>query len=80
MSLGNQMECLIRAQKAYEKAHREAEKALENYQKADADLHLSRAEVIIMLILFYPINQWLFNYPVTMSKKRQVLWKKIGRG
>lgn len=40
------MESLYRAQKAYEKAHKEAEKALENYQKADADFNLSRAEVI----------------------------------
>lgn len=45
IGLSNQVESLLRSQKAYEKAHREAEKALENYQKADADLHLSRAEV-----------------------------------
>ncbi|XP_017789488.1 PREDICTED: LOW QUALITY PROTEIN: formin-binding protein 1-like [Habropoda laboriosa] len=36
---------LERARKAYEKAFREAERAVENYQRADADLHLSRAEV-----------------------------------
>lgn len=40
----------MRAQKAYEKAHKEAEKALENYQKADLDLHLSRAEVSDVIV------------------------------
>lgn len=29
----------------YEKAFKESEKAQDNYQKADADLNLSRAEV-----------------------------------
>jgi hypothetical protein len=36
---------LERAKKAYEKAWREAEKAHDLFQKADADLNLSRAEV-----------------------------------
>ncbi|CAK9821843.1 Formin-binding protein 1-like [Anthophora retusa] len=36
---------LERARKAYEKAFREAERAVEHYQRAEADLHLSRAEV-----------------------------------
>lgn len=36
---------LDRAKKNYEKAYRDSEKALENYQRADADLNLSRAEV-----------------------------------
>ncbi|XP_013783960.1 formin-binding protein 1 homolog isoform X4 [Limulus polyphemus] len=36
---------LDKAKKAYEKAFREAEKAQENFSKADADLNLSRAEV-----------------------------------
>lgn len=40
------MEALSKSLKAYEKAHKEAEKALENYHKADADIYLSRAEVI----------------------------------
>lgn len=34
-----------RAQKNYEKAFRDAEKAVDNFQKADADLNLSRADV-----------------------------------
>lgn len=36
---------LDRAKRAYEKAYRDSEKALDNYQRADADLNLSRAEV-----------------------------------
>ncbi|XP_058804783.1 formin-binding protein 1-like isoform X2 [Phymastichus coffea] len=44
-SLATQIGNLERARKAYEKAFREAERATENYQKADADLDLSRAEV-----------------------------------
>ncbi|XP_043274862.1 formin-binding protein 1-like isoform X4 [Venturia canescens] len=44
-NLASQIGNLERARKAYEKAFREAEKALENYQRADADLNLSRAEV-----------------------------------
>ena len=44
-SLAAQIGNLERARKAYEKAFREAERALENYQRADADFNLSRAEV-----------------------------------
>ncbi|XP_043476982.1 formin-binding protein 1-like isoform X1 [Leptopilina heterotoma] len=44
-SLAGQIGNLERARKAYEKAFREAERALENYQRADADFNLSRAEV-----------------------------------
>ncbi|XP_015512275.1 formin-binding protein 1-like isoform X1 [Neodiprion pinetum] len=44
-SLAGQIGNLERARKAYEKAFREAERALDNYQRADADLNLSRAEV-----------------------------------
>lgn len=44
-NLNNQITSLDRAKKGYEKAFKEAEKALENYQRADADLNLSRAEV-----------------------------------
>lgn len=44
-TLAGQIGNLERARKAYEKAFREAERATENYQKADADLDLSRAEV-----------------------------------
>lgn len=51
MNLTNQLEALIKSQKAYEKAHKEAEKALENYHKADADIYLSRAEVINLLLI-----------------------------
>lgn len=36
---------LEKTKRAYEKAYKEAEKAQENYQKADADLTLSRVEV-----------------------------------
>lgn len=35
----------FQTKRSYEKAYKEAEKAVENYQKADADLNLSRAEV-----------------------------------
>lgn len=38
-------QALDRSKKLYEKAHRESEKALDNYRKADADINLSRAEV-----------------------------------
>ncbi|XP_019874134.2 formin-binding protein 1-like isoform X2 [Aethina tumida] len=44
-SLQLQIEYLHRAKKAYDKAFRESEKALDSFQKADADLNLSRAEV-----------------------------------
>lgn len=43
--LQNQVDALLRARKAYEKAFKESEKAVEQFQKADADLNLSRAEV-----------------------------------
>uniref|UniRef100_A0A6M2DP59 Putative cdc42-interacting protein cip4 n=1 Tax=Xenopsylla cheopis TaxID=163159 RepID=A0A6M2DP59_XENCH len=44
-TLLSQLSALDRARKGYEKAFRESERALENFQKADADLNLSRAEV-----------------------------------
>lgn len=44
-NLSAQIAALDRAKKNYEKAYREAEKAVENYQRADADFNLSRAEV-----------------------------------
>ncbi|XP_042210379.1 formin-binding protein 1-like isoform X3 [Homarus americanus] len=43
--LNHSLQQLEKAKKNYEKAFREAEKAQDNYLKADADLHLSRAEV-----------------------------------
>lgn len=50
-TLQGQIGNLERARKAYEKAFREAERAVENYQRADADLNLSRAEVCDKLCL-----------------------------
>jgi formin-binding protein 1 len=44
-ALNQQLNTLDRAQKNYEKAFREAERAEDAYRKADADLNLSRAEV-----------------------------------
>lgn len=44
-SLNNQVMTLERARKNYEKAFKEAERAIENFHKADADYNLSRAEV-----------------------------------
>lgn len=44
-SLGNQLASLDRAKRNYEKSFRDSEKAVESYQKADADLNLSRADV-----------------------------------
>jgi len=44
-NLGNQITVLDRAKKNYEKSFKEAERSLDNYQRADADLNLSRAEV-----------------------------------
>ncbi|KAJ6643735.1 Formin-binding protein 1-like [Pseudolycoriella hygida] len=44
-NLSAQVGALDRAKRNYEKAYRDSEKALENYQRADADLNLSRAEV-----------------------------------
>jgi hypothetical protein len=43
--LQSQLANLDRAKKNYEKSFRESEKALETFQRADADLNLSRAEV-----------------------------------
>ncbi|KAL1455747.1 hypothetical protein WDU94_009817 [Cyamophila willieti] len=43
--LENQVTSLERARKNYDKAHRESDRALEHYKRADADLELSRAEV-----------------------------------
>lgn len=43
--LNNQIATLERARKNYEKAAKEAERAHDNYKRADADLNLSRAEV-----------------------------------
>lgn len=44
-NLNSQIAALDRAKRNYEKAFREAEKSIDSYQRADADLHLSRAEV-----------------------------------
>lgn len=44
-NLNSQIASLDRAKRNYEKAFREAEKSIDAYQKADADLNLSRAEV-----------------------------------
>lgn len=44
-SLSNQLASLDRAKRNYEKSYRDSEKAVESYQKADADLNLSRADV-----------------------------------
>lgn len=43
--LSNQIGHLERARKNYEKASKEADRALDSYKRADADLNLSRAEV-----------------------------------
>lgn len=51
-NLTGQIGNLERARKAYEKAFREAERALDNYQRADADYNLSRAEVGRIIIDF----------------------------
>ncbi|XP_059615460.1 formin-binding protein 1-like isoform X3 [Phlebotomus argentipes] len=44
-TLTNQIAALERAKRNYDKSYRDAEKSIENYQKADADLNLSRADV-----------------------------------
>ncbi|XP_053689850.1 formin-binding protein 1-like isoform X6 [Sabethes cyaneus] len=44
-NLNSQIASLDRAKRNYEKGFREAEKSIDSYQKADADLNLSRAEV-----------------------------------
>lgn len=44
-NLNGQIASLDRAKRNYEKAFREAEKSIDSYQRADADLNLSRAEV-----------------------------------
>ncbi|KAK9511591.1 hypothetical protein O3M35_000219 [Rhynocoris fuscipes] len=43
--LNSQINNLERARKNYEKASKEADRALDSYKRADADLNLSRAEV-----------------------------------
>ena len=53
LSEGHKMQCALqhsysqldKSKKYYEKAFKEAERALEHYEKVDADLNLSRAEV-----------------------------------
>jgi formin-binding protein 1 len=42
-SLQTQLAALDRTKKAYEKTFRETEKALDEYQKADADLNRERS-------------------------------------
>lgn len=44
-NLSLQIAALDRAKRNYEKSYRDAEKAVDSYQRADADLNLSRAEV-----------------------------------
>ncbi|XP_031620569.1 formin-binding protein 1-like [Contarinia nasturtii] len=44
-NLALQIGALERAKRNYEKSYRDAEKAVDSYQRADADLNLSRAEV-----------------------------------
>lgn len=44
-NLSTQISSLERSKRLYEKAFREAEKAVDSFQKADADLNLSRADV-----------------------------------
>lgn len=44
-NLALQISSLDRAKRNYEKSYREAEKAVEGFHRADADLNLSRAEV-----------------------------------
>lgn len=44
-NLALQIAALERAKRNYEKSYRDAEKAVDSYQRADADLNLSRAEV-----------------------------------
>lgn len=44
-NLSAQISALDRSKRQYEKAFREAERAVDNFQKADADLNLSRADV-----------------------------------
>lgn len=48
-TLTTQIAALERAKRNYDKSYRDAEKSIENYQKADADLNLSRAEVSLNL-------------------------------
>lgn len=44
-NLSLQITALDRAKRNYERSYRDAEKAVDSYQRADADLNLSRAEV-----------------------------------
>lgn len=44
-NLAMQLNALDRAKRNYEKSYRDAEKAVESFHRADADLNLSRAEV-----------------------------------
>jgi hypothetical protein len=72
-NLSSQIAALDRAKKNYEKAFRDAEKAVENYQKADADLNLSRAEVIILKrkVFVLIVNKEFF----CTFKKLLLYWK-----
>lgn len=54
-NLTAQYGALDRAKRNYEKAYRDSEKAVENYQKADADLNLSRAEVCFRYFFYHPV-------------------------
>lgn len=51
-NLAAQISSLDRAKRQYEKAFREAEKAVDSFQKADADLNLSRADVSTLLVVW----------------------------
>ena len=41
----------VKAKRSYERAHREAERTMDLYKKADADIHLSRADVEKVTVL-----------------------------
>lgn len=66
---------LDRSHRNYEKAFREAERAIENYQRAEADLNLSRADVSVVFFNFahlfshaYDSNRFDFNLQVEKQR------------
>jgi hypothetical protein len=67
--LRNQVDALERALKNYEKAFRDADKALEHYKRADADLELSRAEVeYIANTSFFSQMETTFEYSLASGE------------
>lgn len=68
-NLSAQISALDRSKRQYEKAFREAEKAVDSFQKADADLNLSRADVRCDYVNVQLRVECLTNYPFSLRRR-----------